>query len=99
MKIIITKHVSYDNNSSMHKMNTLRVRCFDIQLNTSQVEILVGNSNNETIDHNNNNITSDFNTMMNDWIEEKYVMEKCRNGCCLWSDLEEFVRNLRMLKQ
>lgn len=30
-------------------------------------------------------------TTYNDWLDAKLVLEKCKKGCCLWTELENFV--------
>ncbi len=37
------------------------------------------------------NILISSNTTSNDWTEAKFVLEKCIAGCCLWSELDNFI--------
>ncbi len=44
------------------------------------------------------NVKQFSNTSLNDWIDAQFVMTKSINGCCLWSELDNFIYSSRKLE-
>lgn len=62
-----------------------------VLLLSEQIELLHVNSANNVFFCIEENIQRAENTTTFDWTDAKFVLEKCSQGSCLWSDLDEFV--------